>query len=316
MAPGNPAGGQQAAGGQNPAAAQNAGQGPKSKSKLKPKSGGSNIVSMMLLIFVPWLLFLLIMATYIFYFHHHHLVTIFTLFGGVMLSIGLITLSLTGGKGQSAGGRQWYGYLGIVCMIATFAGAILGFYCYHSYVFQFNSYEERRMYANVLASEPASTKVDAGKMVFSADARVDISKSVGFKHGSFYCVAPILDEDMDTRVEYWAAGVDCCSYRGDFNCDDAWDPKARSGAVIFEDSSELIASERPFFVKARQEAEAAYNLASTDDAIFLKWTRDPDAVQDQYWKSAMGFLAFAVCVYLVVSILFGVGLAFLSSSKK
>lgn len=287
--------------------------------KLKPQSRGSNIQSMLLLIFIPWLLFLIIMGTWILSYHHHWLVTVFTIMGGLMISVGLITLSAGGDKaGHSGkpGGKRWYAYLGTVCFLATIAGGILGFYCYHTFMFQYNSYEERRMYANVLPSEPASTKVDAGKMVFATDARVDISKSVGFKAGSFYCVAPILDEDMDTRVEYWAAGVDCCSYRGDFNCDDAWDPKARSGAVIFEDSSELVPSERVFFEKARAEAETAYNMASSDDAIFVKWTKDPDAIQDRYWKSAMGFLAFTLCAYLVISIMFGAGLAYLNAKTK
>merc|ERR1719487_546052 len=286
--------------------------------KLRPQSKGSNIQSMILLIFIPWLLFVLIMGTYVFFYHHHYLVTVFTVFGGLMVSIGLIALSLGGDKGggAKAGGKKWYAFLGCVCFIASLAGGVLGFYCYHSYLFQYNSYEERRMYANVLPAEPASTKVDAGKLVFAIDARVDISRSIGFKAGSFYCVAPILDEDMDTRVEYWAAGVDCCSYRGDFNCDDAWDPKARSGAVIFEDSSQLVPSERVFFEKARIEAEAAYNMASSDEAIFLKWTRDPDAVQERYWRQGMGFVGLTVVVYLVISIMFGAGLAYLNAKTK
>jgi len=291
--------------------AQNAGP----KSKLKPQSKGSNIQFMVVIIFVPWVLFLIIMSTYILFYHHHWLVTVFTLMGGVMVSIGLIALSLDDNK-KKTGGKRWYAYLGCVCFIATLAGGILGFYCYHSFMFQYNSYEERRMYANVLPSEPASTKVDAGKLVFATDARVDVSKSIGFKSGNFYCVAPILDEDMDTRVEYWAAGVDCCSYRGDFSCDDAWDPKARSGAVIFEDSSMLVPSERVFFEKARHEAEAAYNMASSDEAIFIKWTKDPDAVQEKYWKSAMGFFGITTVVYLVICIMFGAGLTYMNSKTK
>lgn len=269
----------------------------------------SNLEAMSTLIFIPWLLFVLIMATFVLWYHHHYLVTVFTILCGLMFSIAMIAI---GSGGRKSGGRQdkkkTYTYLGCVCIVATLSAGILGYYCYHSYMFQYNSYEERRFYSNVLPAEPASTKVDAGKLVFSTDARVDISKSIGFKAGSFYCVAPILDEDMDTRVEFWAAGVDCCSYRGDFSCDDAWDPKARSGAVMFEDSSWLVPSKRPYFEKARLEAETAYNMASSDHAIFVTWTKDPDAIQEQYWKSAMGFLTFTICVYLVISIMFGAGL--------
>jgi hypothetical protein len=51
-------------------------------------------------------------------------------------------------------------------------------------------------------------------------------------------VAPVLDyangSPVGTRVEYWAAGQDCCGQRADFRCDESWNVAARSGVVMLK----------------------------------------------------------------------------------
>merc|ERR1719265_1338603 len=167
-------------------------------------------------------------------------------------------------------------------------------------MFNYYNYDEKRMYANILPSEPGAAKMDAGIVVFSVDTRLDVSRSVGFKEGSFYCVAPIMDEDMDTRVEYWAAGVDCCGYRGDFHCDDALDLRTKSAAVIFEPTTSLVPSDYGYFRKAMQEAEVSYNLAASDNPIFVRWVLDPLAMKNGLKNSAIEFLYLSFIVSLVV----------------
>lgn len=271
------------------------------KRKSNRRSVGSNIMSMILLIFIPWFVFLALVASFIFLYHHAQTLVVFIVFGFLTQSVVLMLIDLT----RKTGG-MWYMYLGVLCLLATTAGVVVGFYCYHTFMFQYNNYEEKRMYTNILPSEPGAAKMDAGMMIFSVDTRLDISRSVGYKEGSFYCVAPVMDEDMDTRVEYWAAGIDCCSYRGDFHCDDALDARTKSAAVIFKglDSFEaLFPSDYGHFIKAMKEAEVAYNLAASDNPIFVRWVLDPVELKESYYKSAIGFLSIAVCVFLVVSIL-------------
>merc|ERR1719235_1022190 len=131
-------------------------------------------------------------------------------------------------------GGQWFMFLGTLGFVAVIFGTLAGLYNYHTHMFQYWSYDENRSYTNVLPSEPAAAHGDAGKMVFANTARVDTTRAVGYKAGTTYCVAPILDDAQLDRVEYWAAGIDCCPSRGDFVCDDAWNPKAKSGVVVMD----------------------------------------------------------------------------------
>merc|ERR1719161_641458 len=121
-----------------------------------------------------------------------------------------------------------------------------------------------------------------------------------------------------TRVEFWAIGVDCCPARGDFSCDDAWDPKSKSGIVMLGAESEggssagkqgfglkFWDSPREYYLQAVREAEAAYSLKSTTKPVLLRWVRDPQAIQDDYWRSGIGFLVASICVYLLLSIIVG-----------
>ena len=168
-------------------------------------------------------------------------------------------------------------------------GILLGLYNYHEYMFSYWAYDEFREYNNVLPSEPAAAHADAGKLMFSEDARVDTTKAVGFKHTDTYCVAPILDDTQSSRVEFWAAGMNCCGKRADFKCDDAWDDRARAGVVILDNDS-WLPSHRDIYMKAVKIAEAAFDVVSAEEPLFVRWVVDPERVQNDFWKSGVGFL--------------------------
>merc|ERR1719453_143098 len=102
---------------------------------------------------------------------------------------------------------------------------------------------------NLMPTNLAEAHADAGKIVFTDATRVDTTRAAGYKDGSMYCVAPIEDDVPIGKVQYWAAGTDCCLGRADFNCDDAWDPKARSGVVIL-DSNTWMPSNRDKYTEA------------------------------------------------------------------
>jgi len=53
------------------------------------------------------------------------------------------------------------------------------------------------------------------------------------------------------------------------------------------------------------EAEAAFDLASAQNPLFLRWVTNPDAVQDDYWRTGIGFLVASTCIYLLFSIIVG-----------
>jgi len=252
---------------------------------------------MPLLIAVPWLVFVMIFIPFCFAYHHFHLAVWGSVLAWSMLSFVFLLL-----EGRMGG--QWYLFLGMLCGIACINATLAGLYNYHTHMFQYFSYDENRAYTNVLPSEPAGAHGDAGKITFANTARVDTTRAVGFKSGSTYCVAPVLDETQQDRVEFWAAGIDCCPSRGDFTCDDAWNPLAKSGVVIL-DSDGFFPAKRDSFIKAVKQSAAAFQLTTSETPVLVRWVLDPQVIQDQYWSSGITFLVAMIFIYLGISIVAG-----------
>lgn len=264
------------------------------------KGRGSNAASLMLLMFFPWLMFVMIAC--LFTFPYHHLRALVWI---IIVACDALACFIIYANARNRHGGTWYLNLGALLLLASLVGVMLGLYNYHEYMFSFWTYDEGRDYSNVLPSEPASAHADAAKIVFSEEARVDTTKAVGFKAGAIFCVAPVLDDTQTSKVEYWAAGTDCCKARSEYTCDDAANPKARSGVVIMDSEGLLHGVLHDFYKKAVKEAEAAFDLVSSDDPLFVRWVVDPQLVQDDYWRSGVGFLVTMSCIYLVISMLFG-----------
>jgi len=271
----------------------------------KYDEGKGAFVGSGLLIFVPWLIFVVVTSLYTFVYHHFREVVWLVGLGGVALSIVFMGI-------QHRMDGRWYLFLGVLTLIATVMGNLAGLYNYHEYMLQWWSYTQNREYTNVLPSEPAAAHADAGEITFSESARIDTTKAVGYKSGSVYCVAPIMDETQTSRVEYWAAGPDCCKQRADFTCDSASDSKARSGVVIL-DNNWLLPSNRDYYEKAVKQAEAAYDIVSAPNPLFIRWVENPtDFVTTEYYTGGIGMWLISVAVYLLVSVSLGVMCAMMS----
>jgi len=216
-------------------------------------------------------------------------------------------------------GGSWFLFLGLLGLFAVSNACLFGSFNYWTHMFQYWSYDENRAYSNVLPTQPAASVADAGKIIFSNTARVDTTRAVGYKQGTVYCVAPILDDTQLDRVEFWAAGIDCCPSRGDFNCDDTFNPKAKSGVVILDTTGgdagvhtggagatfTMFPPKRDFYMAAVREAEANFQLTSAEHPLFVRWVADPQTLQDDFWRSGVGFLVASVCIYLLISIIAG-----------
>lgn len=284
------------------------------------KSASNQPMGMAVLIGIPWLMFSMISVLFAFAFHHWPLLVLIIIFVWTVLALVFIALNA---KGQPRMGGSWYLFLGVLCLLAILNSTVCGAYNYWLHMFQYWSYDENAVYTNVLPTEPAAGHADAGKIVFSSTARVDTSRAIGYKVGSVYCVAPILDDTQLDKVEYWAAGIDCCDARGDFDCDDTWNPQARSGVVILNtahgDTSvsqtgkgkrkagfHFFKSPWDYYIKAVREAEGNFAVTSAEHPLFVRWVADPQQIQDDYWRSGVGTLVATVCIYLLVSLVAGV----------
>jgi hypothetical protein len=300
---------------------QTSGPGPKSKSKR------SNILGAALLIGMPWLMFVTLILLWTFAYHHFYLlVWIIVLAWGCFSFMFMALDSIKGTSGKPTG--SWWLFLGLLCIFAIVNACVCGGYNYWMHMFHYWSFDENRGYTNVLPTEPAEGKQDAGTIVFSNTARVDTTRAVGYRSGTTYCVAPIMDDAQLDRVEYWAAGTNCCEALGDFTCDDTWNPSAKSGVVILDmqpgdayimsgESSfgvSLWAPALPYYHKAAKQAEAHFSLTSAKHAIFVRWVADTQVVQDEFWHAGTGFLGIVVLIYLAISIPAGLMLNLWSGS--
>jgi len=272
--------------------------GRKSLSSLR---GSSRAASLAYLILFPWLVFSCVMCLLTFPYHKFQILVWVLVGFCAALSIIFFTLKQRGGN--------WYLFCGALCALAVALGVVLGLYNYHEYMYAYWTYDENREYTNVIPSEPAAAHSDAGKLYFTTDSHVDTFKAVGFKHeGSTYCVAPIMDDTQTSRVEYWAVGFmdpPCCDRRSTFTCDDAANPKAQAGLVVLDDEGFLSKNFREYYMGGVKEAEAAFELVSASKPVFVRWVVDPDEVQNDYWKSGVGFLCAVSFVYLLFSVFLG-----------
>lgn len=274
-----------------------------------PRKGiGFHAASVAVLILMPWLIFCTVCCLLIFAYHHFRILVWVLIFLGALLSLLFIALS-----SRNRRGPFFYLALGVLCVFAIMVSTVLGLYGYYEYAIKFWSAEEGRAYVNVRPEESAAGHLDAGRLTFSEDAHVDTGRSVGYvtKDGSLYCVAPILGEVDLVTAEYFAAGQDCCGKRGNFNCDGAWDAKAKSGVVIAETQSNSLLSNAPeIYMKAAQEAAGAYELKLGKKPIFVRWVKDTQAIVDAYWSDCMVFLVCACFAHLFFSTMLGLVLHF------
>lgn len=274
------------------------------------------------LIMIPWLIFLI--GTVLFAF----LYTIFPVLVWVVL-LGCILAGLRWMVLGAWGGRIGTTTLGIACVIACVLSTFVGLYTNERFLEEYWRLERGNVYNNVLPSESAMAHDDAAVLIFTEGTIIDTSRASGYKApGGIQCVAPILNAiDFDGRVEYWAVGNNCCHARGDFACDDALNPAARSGIVIgiypgpptttppatsltvdHADATVLLSRREdlsPEWVPAIRAAEATFGMVAAERALLVRWSADPALQESNLWKAAIILLICSIVVHLLVSCVTG-----------
>lgn len=186
--------------------------------------------------------------------------------------------------------------LPLQCAIAICLSSVTGLLAYGGYISQYCACSDSHIYTNILPSEAAAGYADAGKLVFSDEAIVDVRHALGYKSGGLsYCVAPIRDDSMSSSVQFWAAGVDCCGARGSFTCDDTWDARARSALVIRSKDW------HPEYALAVKQAETAFGVSSSQNPTFVRWVLDPETVELNFWRVGTSILLVAMLIDFIYS---------------
>jgi hypothetical protein len=247
---------------------------------------------------LPWLMFSLIVCLFSFVYNEFAPVV----WALVLCCLGLAIL-LSGLYFVSR--RLAHLALGFLCLTGCTVGILVGMLVHESYMGEHSRLERGARYHNVQPAELATSHADAVFLSFSVGSAIDTMHAVGFKKSDeTYCAAPILDgTEADNNVQYWAVGLNCCLERGDFECDDAKDPKARGGIVISEDDENI-----EHYKTAISEVEEAHGLAAPKTALFLRWTTDPNKVIDNLWSSGVDLIAVSLILYLLISVVIAFGL--------
>jgi len=282
---------------------------------LKPNGGSrfgavnsTAVANVMGFVLVPWVVFALVMLPFALSYRHYSSSCWFVFLLALLLSSLFVfaTRHVGGVKG-----RYWM-FLGVLCFIATGCGLLLGLYDYYKYTQTYHLYTEGRWYGNVMPSDHPGAKKDAGMISFSSDAYVDPVKSVGFRSGSLYCVAPIMGDNTDNFVGFWAIGTDCCRSRGLFECGDVWNTNAHSAMVLFEESP-VLPADSDIYRKAVEQAAATYEFGVPENPTFVRWVVDLEATRDQFHADAVSFLLTSIALFLVCTTVMGLGLHITSS---
>jgi hypothetical protein len=194
----------------------------------------------------------------------------------------------------------------ISCLIAIAFGTFLGVYNYDTYAIFPQFYQNTRKYTNVVSSESSGAISDAGRIIFNPLTRVDVNKSIGYisERGTYYCVAPIMDPSKQPRIQYWAAGIGCCTAKGGFRCDAARNAKAGAGVRVFDNNGWFEPSRFSYYDKARLKAEAEYYMQSVGEPMFVRWVeKDNLDFLYNYYRSRA--LIFVICFTILFFFLFG-----------
>lgn len=270
------------------------------------------------LVTVPWLTFLAGMILYTFLYTIFPALVWLMLLGCILYAIRLIVIG-------SWGGRVGTLTLGASVLIACVLSASIGLQANKQFLEEYWRLQRGNTYNNVLPSESAMSHDDASVLFFTEGTIIDTSRASGYKSpAGIRCVAPILNAlDFDGLVEYWAVGNNCCHARGDFACDDALDPNARSGIVLgiypgaaittlpptslsveHADATALLRRPEDLehdWVPAIRAAEATFGVVAAERALLVRWSSDPSQQQNHLLKAATVMVIIAIFVHLLVS---------------
>lgn len=264
------------------------------------KKEGSSLADCCCLVLLPWLEFVIITSLFLFLHTRASTFTWVFVFTCLVGSFVMIALALLGRRNLG-----YYYALGVSCIVACVLAACLGMIGYQQYMRDFWWMNTGRHYTALTATTPAAARSDASWLHFGNGSRVDTAKSVGFRDGSVYCAAPVLDDTQSTRVNYWAVGQDCCLKISGFSCDDAMELGAESAVVLLGEIGGFTAREKSdhaHYLRAIRQAEAAHGLVSADGALLLRWVRDPKEIRWQLLNNGLWLLGVGAAFELVLSL--------------
>jgi hypothetical protein len=265
---------------------------------------------------LPWAMFTVIFGLLSFNLHYKHLSVVWFIvgcFATLTCICGMVAYQALKKRwtGDPTREPNWYVFLFGTMALAWLLGVSLGCVNFASNMRPYYQVTNLNTYPGVDPAKMHGEQVmDAGRIVFTKSSHIDVSKSIGFKSDTMYCVAPIVSstEDQLSSYDFWAVGTDCCSGDGpDFHCGSEYNnPNAHAGMRV------LSESQQDMFKLAVGQAEAAYKLTASHP-LFFTWTEDPigevsvgqDAGLRNFLLATLSFFAFQLFAVVMASLAVG-----------
>eukprot|EP00927_Polykrikos_kofoidii_P065908 TRINITY_DN61605_c0_g1_i1.p1 TRINITY_DN61605_c0_g1~~TRINITY_DN61605_c0_g1_i1.p1 ORF type:complete len:319 (-),score=40.22 TRINITY_DN61605_c0_g1_i1:41-997(-) len=237
-----------------------------------------NINAFAACILLPWLLFTVLSGTIAFFGSiHPELVVWYTFCGFVATGCFVLRLWITRRNWRNKSeeimpeeGPSWLLFLCVAMFVAFALGLVIG----TTNAGLMATYQAAVTLGHVRDVDPmeapSAAFMDAGTITFINGSHVDTSRSLAYRNGRNYCVAPIVSGKLvPARWDFWAVGTDCCDpYGGSFTCGEANNLVANTGYLLMQ--KDLA----PFYMIATQQAAAQYTLV-TQRPVFFTWGLDP-----------------------------------------
>jgi hypothetical protein len=276
-----------------------------------------NRINVWELIFVPWAVLVLILLCYLLGGAHGQIWVLWlvpVLLMGIFIAF--VCWHYKAGKNAEV-------LLGLLSIIAVIIGLVVGVYAVMTSLLEYHRLNGGASYFNVLPTEPAAAKSDATTILFTNFTSIQFNRTYGFVDAlttshrmgrpfasllnpgaTTYCVAPIASGLREnSRVQYWAAGLNCCEQRSNFQCGDA-NFRGTHGAIVLPRSLQTLQG----YEAAIHGAESAYGLEISDTFMLLAWTEDPIGYRNRLWSSTANLFVIFGFVYLAISSIIGCGL--------
>lgn len=255
-------------------------------------------------LFVPWLIFIVTFWLRSFELRRDAEALVSVLSCCLLLPV-LVFAWMTLNLAQS-GDPKLMAFLTTTSLLAWMFAFFVGGWNYDSFMRPYYDINNLNVYPSVDPSKYVGSQLmDAGMIQFTPGSALNLQKSLGFRNGDVYCVAPIVSSAKSNQsiVDFWAVGLNCCSgHLPDFRCGEYTNPLARWGLRLMDDSK------RNMFRLAVKEAEATFKLKAPHP-VFLYWLSDPtaevNAYQDDGFKyfTMFVFTSFSIQFFLVVCVM-------------
>ncbi|CAK0891849.1 unnamed protein product [Prorocentrum cordatum] len=265
-----------------------------------------DVFSVAAALFLPWALFCAACAVVSFSLRYQQPVLARGITGLLLLPVAVAGVysvrEITGMLRERAGRATWAIFLFLAMLLAWTLGVQFGNYIYTLYLRPFYDIDGLHAYAHVDPSKFRGQQLmDAGRIVFTRDARLDVRRSMGFKNQDTYCAAPITvgNENVTFKelpsYDFWAVGLNCCGEKGDFTCGEYNNPDAHAGLRLMRDD------QRKFFRLAVQQAESAFNIKSVHP-VFVHFMQDPLAEALSYQEGGLRCYFVGLCLHFLLQL--------------